>query len=116
MGALAMIKGNVAEMATGEGQDAHRRDGRVHLGVGRQAGARHHRQRLPRAARRRAHGADLRAARLKVGYVTHETTPQERIDNYRRGVVYITSKELVADFLRDQIALGTCARTQTRGC
>src|SRR6185369_15134081 len=49
----------------------------------------------------------------KVGYVIHETTPQDRIDHYRRGVVYITSKELVADFLRDQIALGNL-RTSTQ--
>ena len=43
---------------------------------------------------------------LRVGHVIHETTPPERIENYRREVVYVTSKELVADFLRDQIALG----------
>src|SRR5207247_1724759 len=36
----------------------------------------------------------------------HESTPQDRHDHYRRNVVYITSKELVADFLRDQIHLG----------
>ncbi len=43
---------------------------------------------------------------LTVGAIVHELTPQERIDIYRRGVVYTTSKELVADLLRDQIALG----------
>ena len=43
---------------------------------------------------------------LKVGFVTHETSPQDRHDHYRRNVVYNTSKELVADFLRDQIQLG----------
>jgi preprotein translocase subunit SecA len=41
-----------------------------------------------------------------VGHVVHETTPVERFDHYRRGVIYCTSKELVADFLRDQIRLG----------
>src|ERR1043165_6778132 len=40
-------------------------------------------------------------------HIEHETTPDERIDHYRRDVVYCTQKELVADFLRDQIALGT---------
>src|SRR2546421_183048 len=44
---------------------------------------------------------------MGVGHITHETTPEERIDHYRRDVVYCTQKELVADFLRDQIALGT---------
>src|SRR5438045_1004862 len=42
----------------------------------------------------------------RVGHVIHETTPQDRVDHYRRGIVYVTSKELVADFLRDQISLG----------
>jgi preprotein translocase subunit SecA len=51
---------------------------------------------------------------LKVGHVIHESTPTERHDHYRRNVVYITSKELVADFLRDQIALGALrSSTQT---
>jgi preprotein translocase subunit SecA len=44
---------------------------------------------------------------LRVGAITHETEQEARIDHYRRDVVYVTSKELVADFLRDQIALGT---------
>jgi preprotein translocase subunit SecA len=50
---------------------------------------------------------------LKVGHVVHESPPVERHDHYRRNVVYITSKELVADFLRDQIALGDL-RTSTQ--
>ena len=50
---------------------------------------------------------------LKVGHVIHESPAMERHDHYRRNVVYITSKELVADFLRDQIALGDL-RTATQ--
>src|SRR5438132_6637191 len=53
----------------------------------------------------------------RVGAVIHETTHEERVDHYRRDVVYVTSKELVADFLRDQIALGTlrnAAQTNVR--
>jgi preprotein translocase subunit SecA len=50
---------------------------------------------------------------LRVGHVVHETTQQERVDHYRRDVVYVTSKELVADFLRDQIMLGN-RRTSTQ--
>src|SRR5205807_7792332 len=42
----------------------------------------------------------------KVGHVVHESTHDDRVDHYRRNVVYCTSKELVADFLRDQLALG----------
>jgi preprotein translocase subunit SecA len=52
---------------------------------------------------------------LRTGFVVHETTPAERVDHYRRNVVYVTSKELVADFLRDQILLGNLrSSTQTR--
>jgi preprotein translocase subunit SecA len=50
--------------------------------------------------------------------VVHESTPSERIDHYRRNVVYVTSKELVADFLRDQILLGnlrSSTQTSVRG-
>ena len=49
----------------------------------------------------------------QVGFVVHETTPMERVDHYRRNIVYNTNKELVADFLRDQIMLGTL-RTSTQ--
>ena len=49
-----------------------------------------------------------------VGHVVHETTAAERHEQYRRNIVYVTSKELVADFLRDQIALGSLRNsTQT---
>ena len=43
---------------------------------------------------------------LKVGHIVHETPHEDRPDHYRRNVVYCTQKELVADFLRDQISLG----------
>ena len=43
---------------------------------------------------------------VSVGCVTSEMSPQERYLNYQKGVVYITSKELVADFLRDRLRLG----------
>jgi preprotein translocase subunit SecA len=113
MGALAMINGNVAEMATGEGKTLTAAMAGSIWGWGGkpvhiitvndylvQRDAEHM-------------GPIYELLGLKVGYVTHETTPQERLDNYRRGVVYVTSKELVADFLRDQIALGTL-RTSTQ--
>ncbi|HDR14422.1 MAG TPA: prepilin peptidase, partial [Desulfobacteraceae bacterium] len=43
---------------------------------------------------------------VSVGSVTGQMDPRERRDQYSRGVVYTTSKELVADFLRDRIILG----------
>jgi len=106
MGALAMIDGNVAEMGTGEGKTITAAlsssvwsfSGRpVHIItvndylVARDA---------------ELMGPIYKMLGLRVGHVIHETTPQERVDQYRRNVVYITSKELVADFLRDQIQLG----------
>lgn len=107
MGALAMCEGYVTEMATGEGKTITASlaasiwgwGGKpVHIItvndylVGRDA---------------EEMGPTYRAMGLRVGHITHETTPDERIDHYRRDVVYCTQKELVADFLRDQIALGT---------
>ncbi len=113
-GALAMMEGVIAEMATGEGKTLtaslaaavwawHGKP--VHIItvndylVGRDA---------------EEMGPVYRMLGLTVGHVIHETTPSERYDHYRRNVVYVTSKELVADFLRDQIALGNLrSSTQT---
>ena len=113
MGAFAMINGYVAEMATGEGKTLTASMacsmwawmGRpVHVItvndylVGRDA---------------EEMGPIYQMLGLRTGHVVHETTPQERIDHYRRDVIYVTSKELVADFLRDQIMLGNL-RTGTQ--
>ncbi len=43
---------------------------------------------------------------VSVGCVTGQMREEERHLNYQKGVVYITSKELVADFLRDRLRLG----------
>lgn len=43
---------------------------------------------------------------VTVGSVTGIMDPRERQTQYGKGVVYTTSKELVADFLRDRIILG----------
>jgi len=106
IGALAMCEGYISEMATGEGKTLTASlaatlwawCGRpVHIItvndylVARDA---------------EEMGPIYKMLGLKVGFVVHESTPSERVDHYRRNVVYITSKELVADFLRDQILLG----------
>ncbi|MEA2707416.1 MAG: preprotein translocase subunit SecA, partial [Phycisphaerales bacterium] len=113
MGALAMVHGNVAEMATGEGKTL---TAAMAASIWAWGGKPVHiitvnDYLVQRDAEHM--GPIYEMLGLKVGFVTHETTPQERLDNYRRGVVYITSKELVADFLRDQIALGNL-RTSTQ--
>jgi preprotein translocase subunit SecA len=44
---------------------------------------------------------------LDVGCVTGLMNPAERRQNYDRAVTYATSKEILADFLRDRIKLGS---------
>ncbi len=48
-------------------------------------------------------------SRLTVSAVTATMSPMERREAYAADVVYTTSKELLADFLRDRIALGTAS-------
>lgn len=43
---------------------------------------------------------------VSVGCVTGHMEPRERREQYDRDLVYTTSKEMVADFLRDRIHLG----------
>src|SRR3954462_8078713 len=113
MGALAMINGYVAEMATGEGKTL---TASVAASVWAWMGRPVHvitvnDYLVGRDAEEMS--PIYKMLGLRVGHVEHETTPQERIDHYRRDVIYVTSKELVADFLRDQIALGNL-RTGTQ--
>src|SRR5215218_5992895 len=113
MGALAMCRGAVAEMATGEGKTL---TASLAASIWAWAGKPVHVITVNDylvARDAELMGPVYRELGLNVGFVTHETTPHERIDHYRRNVVYVTSKELVADFLRDQIALGTL-RTSTQ--
>src|SRR6185436_14685142 len=43
---------------------------------------------------------------VRVGCVTAALEPLERLKEYERDVTYTTSKELLADFLRDRLRLG----------
>jgi preprotein translocase subunit SecA len=106
MGALAMLDGLVAEMATGEGKTL---TAALAAGVWGWFGKPVHiitvnDYLVQRDAEEM--GPIYKMLGLTTGHVIHETTPTDRIEHYRRNVVYVTSKELVADFLRDQIALG----------
>ncbi|HLL89774.1 MAG TPA: hypothetical protein VK324_10745, partial [Tepidisphaeraceae bacterium] len=105
MGALAMCQGAVAEMATGEGKT-------LTASLAASLWAWHGRPvhiitvndyLVERDAEEM--GPVYKELGLTVGHVVHETEPRDRIDHYRRNVVYVTSKELVADFLRDQLAI-----------
>src|SRR5690348_2179243 len=113
MGALAMTEGAVAEMATGEGKTL---TASLAASMWAWAGRPVHiitvnDYLVQRDAEEM--GPVYEMLGMKTGFIIHETTPQERVDHYRRGVVYCTSKELVADFLRDQIQLGNL-RTSTQ--
>ena len=106
MGALAMYHGRIIEMLTGEGKTLtgsiaapliawqHRR---LHvLTVNDYLAARD-------AESRRT---IYRRCMLDVGAITQETDPSERFRIYAKDVVYGTPKQIVADWLRDQIKLG----------
>ena len=51
---------------------------------------------------------------VSVGCVTGQMSPEERSLNYQKGVVYTTSKELVADFLRDRLRFGSFQHSTRR--
>jgi preprotein translocase subunit SecA len=114
MGALAMINGWIAEMATGEGKTITAAlaasiwawGGQpIHIiTVNDYLVARDAEEMTP----------IYKNMGCTVGHVIHETEQTDRFNEYRKSVVYITSKELLADFLRDQIALGALRNgTQT---
>jgi len=107
MGALAMCEGTIAEMATGEGKTLTASlaasiwawMGRpVHVITVNDYLVERDAEEMSPVYHMLGH---------KVGFTVHESTPADRYEHYRRNVVYTTSKELVADFLRDQIKLGT---------
>jgi len=43
---------------------------------------------------------------LEVGYIAGNMSPAVRRQNYAKDITYTTSKEIVADFLRDRLQLG----------
>ena len=106
MGALALNEGNLAEMATGEGKTLTAGVAAVLAGW----------------TKRPVHVITvndylvkrdpdwLRAlykfCGVRVGCVTGEMSPDERRQGYNCDVTYATSKEVLADFLRDRIQLG----------
>jgi preprotein translocase subunit SecA len=114
IGALAMTSGYIAEMATGEGKTLTASlAGCIWGWAGRPVHVITVNDYLV-ARDAEEMGPVYKELGLKVGHVVHESTPADRVDHYRRNVVYVTSKEVVADFLRDQILLGNLrSHTQT---
>lgn len=114
MGALALHRGHLVEMATGEGKT---------LTAGLAAV-------LAGWTRRPCHVVtvnDYLVERdsewmkplyaycgVQVGWVTGSMAPPERLRGYEADITYVTSKELLADFLRDRLALGGLAHPSRR--
>ena len=106
MGAMALYRGHLAEMATGEGKSLTACLPAVLAAwAGRPC---HYVTVNDYLADRDAveMGPFYAFCGVSVGCVTAEMAPRERRINYDRGVVYTTVKELVADFLRDRLLLG----------
>jgi preprotein translocase subunit SecA len=113
IGGAALMNGALAEMQTGEGKTltallpavAAALMGRpVHVITINDYLARRDAEQL-----RPVYGA----LGLAVGLVQHGQEPRERQHAYACDVTYCTNKELVFDYLRDRLTLGT-RRTQTR--
>jgi preprotein translocase subunit SecA len=106
MGALALEGGHVAEMATGEGKTLTAGLAAVLAGwTGRPC---HVVTTNDYLVERDAAllGPLFAACGISVGCVTAAMRPDERRAAYARDVTYVTSKELLADHLRDRLVLG----------
>ncbi|MBT6146268.1 MAG: prepilin peptidase, partial [Gemmatimonadetes bacterium] len=104
-GALALYRGMVAEMATGEGKTLTASLTAVLWGwTGRPC---HVITVNDYLAERDAHWYEplYKFCGVSVGRVTSEMVPHVRREQYRADVTYTTSKEVLADFLRDRLRL-----------
>ncbi|MFH1498656.1 MAG: hypothetical protein ABII82_12620 [Verrucomicrobiota bacterium] len=109
MGALGLARAKLVEMATGEGKT---------LTIGLAAALMAWRGRPVHVvtandylAQRDAvtNAALFAACGVRAASVDTEMKPEERRAAYAADIVYTTSKEIVADFLRDRILLGALA-------
>lgn len=106
MGALALHRGCLAEMATGEGKTLTAAMAAVLAGwTGRPC---HIVTVNDYLARRDANWLKplYEFCGVTVGCVTSVMEPVDRAHGYAKDVTYATSKEVVADFLRDRLRLG----------
>jgi len=106
MGALALHRGWLAEMATGEGKTL---TAGVAAVLTAWSGVPFHLITVnDYLAERDASWMEplFKACGLSVGHVTGSMLPAERRRNYACDIAYTTSKEITADFLRDRLHLG----------
>ncbi len=114
MGALILYRGCLAEMATGEGKtltacfpailNAWTRNPCHVVTVNEYLAGRDASEMMP----------FYRGCGVSVGSVNSKMDPESRRENYRKGVVYTTCKELTADFLRDRLLLGELHNSSRR--
>src|ERR1035437_8669059 len=105
-GALAMVDGCVAEMATGEGKTL---TATLTATIAGWRGRGCHVITVnDYLAKRDAEwmAGIYEFCGLTVAYVQGETKPPERRAAYHADITYCTNKEVCADFLRDRLALG----------
>jgi Preprotein translocase subunit SecA (ATPase, RNA helicase) len=114
MGALGLGRGRLVEMATGEGKT---------LTIALAAAPSGWLRRPCHVITANDYLAERDAKALarfyefcgvRAGFVTATMAAEERAKNYAAEVVYTTSKELVADFLRDRLVLGPLHSAQRR--
>jgi preprotein translocase subunit SecA len=113
-GALALYKGYVAEMATGEGKTLTAALAATLRGwIGRPC---HIVTVNDYLAARDAKWMEplYRLCNVTVGHVIGEMDTDARRDGHHNDVVYTTGKEIVADFLRDRLWLGRLQKAPRR--
>ncbi|UQU68071.1 accessory Sec system translocase SecA2 [Couchioplanes caeruleus] len=113
LGAMALLSGKVAEMATGEGKTLTATVaayGHVRLGNGPV----HVLTVNDYLARRDATWMEpvYQLLGLSVGWVTEASTPQERREAYAADVTYVSVSEAGFDYLRDQLVTDVEDRVQ----
>ena len=106
MGALALHRGYLAEMATGEGKTLTA--GLAAILAGWTKRPCHVVTVNDYLVQRDAEWLQplYHFCGVRVGCVTGASEPAERLKNYGCDVTYVTSKELLADFLRDRLRFG----------
>jgi preprotein translocase subunit SecA len=114
MGALALRRGYLAEMATGEGKTLTAALAAVLAGwTGKPCHVITVNDYLAERDADRMN-AIFRFCGLHAGVVTGKMEPIERRHAYAAAITYTTSKEVVADFLRDRLQLGPMADASRR--
>src|SRR3954454_23953377 len=113
LGAMALLHGHVAEMATGEGKTltaAVAAYGHVRLGHGPV----HVLTVNDYLARRDAEWMEpvYKLLGLSVGWVTESSTPEQRSEAYLADVTYVSVSEAGFDYLRDQLVTDVEDRVQ----